>query len=79
MNRTRYHCRNIDRDREQYREPAVLMQCPRCDEYIRTLIAEMMQFAKEEYARGLRESANVLHAHADRVLRGKEVNRGTGL
>ena len=36
------------------------------DEVLRTTIAELILFAKSEYIRGLRDGANMLHAHADR-------------
>ena len=44
----------------------VIMLCPLCRKTTPVLIAELMAFAKAEYLRGLRESANILHAHADR-------------
>ena len=36
------------------------------DEVLKTTIAELILFAKSEYIRGLRDGANMMHAHADR-------------
>ncbi len=60
MNRTRYGCRRkIEREPTRYVEPAVLMQCPRCDEFLRTVIAELIQLSKDEYARGMQDGARL--------------------
>ncbi len=61
MTRTRYGCRVQIQPQDQLdNEPAILMQCPRCDEYIRTLIAEMIELSKDEYQRGWRDGVRAL-------------------
>jgi len=47
-------------------QPPMLPICQVCTPLIRALIHELMIYANKEYVRGLRESANILHAHADR-------------
>ncbi len=66
MNRTRYGCRRKI-DYEASPEPAILMQCPRCDEYIRTLIAEMIELSKDEYQRGWRDGVRALDTQKGRT------------
>ncbi len=71
MNRTRYGCRNIDRDHQRNVAPVMQLTCPRCDDYIRSLVAGLVRFADDEYVRGFCEGARAHAAHADRVLKGK--------
>ena len=47
-------------------QPPMLPICLTCTPLIQTLIRELMVYANKEYVRGMREAANVLHAHADR-------------
>ncbi len=74
MNRTRYHCRNIDRDREHQRNvaPDVPLPCTHCDELLRTTIAEMMVLTKKEYTRGFYDGAASQAALVKLMLKGKE-------
>ncbi len=51
---------------EQPEELAYPDRCPSCSTLIPELIKELTAYAKEEYIRGIREGANLLHAHADR-------------
>ncbi len=70
MNRPRHYCRNNERHPHPQRNPpTVLLGCACCDDLLRTTIAEMLEYAKKEYARGFRDGALAQDAHAEWMLR----------
>ncbi len=55
------YCLMFERDELAYPE-----RCPSCLNLIPELIKEFIAYGHSEYLRGIREGANLLHAHADR-------------
>ncbi len=64
-NRTRYWNRKLEctyqsRDTMRADLPPVLLSCLRCDEYLHSIIAALIEFSKDEYQRGWREGVRAL-------------------